>query len=185
MSLSKYEFKIPDKTKPIKREDRIPCGGPRFELIDFKPNIVNPEEVIGRKVYEIIDYVGSYGMGGPGFFGFRLDSEWLVIAIWGAATWIQFNGEFIEEPQNIIRGRFSTRQDEFNPHGTGKEITKFSISKFSFEIQLDQDRLFTLSESPDDTPVPNETERPPLFERSDDLRKSVFLAPTGEIWIHV
>ena len=92
-------------------------------------------------------------------------------------------GRIIEEPQMVIRPRFSSRRDEFTSQGIGREITTFNISRFSFEIRIGQDDLFTLSESPDDSPVSNNTGRSPLFERSDDLRKSVFLSPTGEICI--
>ena len=182
MSLSKYEFKIPDKSKPIKRKDHVKCG-PWFELVDFTPDVVNAEELIGRKVHEISRYVGTYGMGGPGFFGFRLDSEWLVIAIWGAATWIQFNGRIIEEPANVIRPRFSSGREEFAPYGDAREIQMLTITRFSFEISIGQDYRYSLSEPSEDRSESMGAGRQTLFEMNVDLRKSVFLSPTGEIWI--
>lgn len=42
---------------------------------------------------------GSYGMGGPGFFGILLDSkqpypkEWLILSLWGSASWLLLEGK--------------------------------------------------------------------------------------------
>lgn len=91
----RYEFQIPDPTKPISG-DLSPCGS-EYELMDFKPQAVSAEMVVGRTVDEICLYVGTYGMGGPGFFGLRLGTEWLVVAIWGAASWILVDGRIVED----------------------------------------------------------------------------------------
>ncbi len=36
-------------------------------------------------------------MGGPGFVGFRLGSDWLIVAIWGAGTWLRLDGRLITD----------------------------------------------------------------------------------------
>ncbi len=42
---------------------------------------------------------GSYGMGGPGFFGILLDSkhpypkEWLILSLWGSDSWLLLKGK--------------------------------------------------------------------------------------------
>ena len=76
-------YEIPDPTKPIPEEDRGMVG-PSGELIPFEPILLEASDVVGRTVDEIVPHVGTYGMGGPGFFGIRLGNEWLTIAIWGA-----------------------------------------------------------------------------------------------------
>lgn len=53
---------------------------------------------VGRRVIEWSSSLGSYGMGGPGFFGMRLaatpsySEEWLVLVLWGAAHWLILDG---------------------------------------------------------------------------------------------
>ena len=81
MTSLRYKFKIPDASKPLVGD--LPPWGPWCELIDFQPAALAAEMVVGRTVEQICTHVGTYGMGGPGFFGLRLGSEWLVIAIWG------------------------------------------------------------------------------------------------------
>ena len=188
MSLSKYEFKIPDRTKPIKRKDRIPCGGSWFELVDFVPEIVSADQVIGRKVSSIITHLGSYGMGGPGFFGLGLGSdEGLVIAIWGASRWTHVNGRIIKEnfrnESGALRPWITEEVDELTPLVIGREITGFCVKRFSLKIHIGNDLLFTISESHDDRSEFKETCKPRLSKIVDDLRKSVFLSPTPDIWI--
>ena len=77
-----YDYEIPHRDQPIPANERGlgPCG----RLQPFAPPPISAEQVIGRTVEEICPYVGTYGMGGPGFFGLRLGSEWLVIAVSGA-----------------------------------------------------------------------------------------------------
>lgn len=46
------------------------------------------ERFIGCKIIDLCPFIGSYGMGGPGYFGFKLkvqdDFMWLVVCIWNA-----------------------------------------------------------------------------------------------------
>jgi hypothetical protein len=95
MSQLLYEFKIPDESKPIDGE--TPPWGPFFDLVDFKPEPLSANQIVGRAVDEVCKDVGTYGMGGPGFFGLRLADEWLVISMWGADSWIQINGRIVHD----------------------------------------------------------------------------------------
>lgn len=58
--------------------------------------------VVGRRVLQWSSHRGTYGMGGPGFFGLELEAkddhpqEWLVLTIWGAASWLLLDGRWIE-----------------------------------------------------------------------------------------
>ncbi|MDM1298327.1 hypothetical protein HXZ94_07405 [Empedobacter falsenii] len=55
---------------------------------------VNPARLIGRKITTIKDHVGTYGMGGPGYFGILLDDdEYLVYAVWFADRYVNFSEE--------------------------------------------------------------------------------------------
>lgn len=95
MSSLRYKFQIPDPSRPLPGD--LPPWGPHCELIDFEPVPLTPERVVGRTVDEVRTYVGTYGMGGPGFFGLRLGDEWLVVAIWGADSWIEADGRIVAD----------------------------------------------------------------------------------------
>jgi hypothetical protein len=68
-----YKFKIPDPSKPLPGD--IPSWSPTCELVDFEPPPLTADMIVGRTVDEICTHIGTYGMGGPGFFGLRLGSE--------------------------------------------------------------------------------------------------------------
>ncbi|MEO5952481.1 MAG: hypothetical protein ABIQ44_08470 [Chloroflexia bacterium] len=67
---------------------------------------VDITRIIGRWVREWSPTLGSYGMGGPGFFGLRLaenadfPEEWLVLRLWGACNWLTLDGQWVEAPPN-------------------------------------------------------------------------------------
>lgn len=54
--------------------------------------------IIGRDIVDMSICIGSYGMGGPGFFGLCLSKtekypeEWLILTLWGATHWLQVDG---------------------------------------------------------------------------------------------
>lgn len=54
-------------------------------------------EFLGRRVRAIDLCLGSYGMGGPAFFGLRFDDGWIVYRLWNAASWLTLNGKLISE----------------------------------------------------------------------------------------
>lgn len=55
------------------------------------------DEVQGRTILEIAYYAGTYGMGGPAFFGMRLSAshsapeEWLLCTLWAAGFLMRVN----------------------------------------------------------------------------------------------
>ena len=59
------------------------------------------ERIINRKIIEWQLALGSYGMGGPGFFGMLLEKtekfnqEWLVLTLWAASEWLLMNKQWV------------------------------------------------------------------------------------------
>jgi hypothetical protein len=55
---------------------------------------------LGSMIVDSSACLGSYGMGGPGFFGFKcrkgLRSFWIVVVLWGAAEWLTLDGKLLE-----------------------------------------------------------------------------------------
>lgn len=88
-------------------------------LIFNKPESISevaPTRLIGRKITEIKDHVGTYGMGGPGYVGILLDDhEYLVYTIWSADRYVHFTNE-----SDII----------------GAVITDFKLEKNTLQIVL-------------------------------------------------
>ena len=63
-------------------------------------------QIVGRTITAWSDHLGSYGMGGPGFFGLQLAAsrphreEWLVLILWGADNWLLFDGQWVAAHPN-------------------------------------------------------------------------------------
>lgn len=57
-----------------------------------------------RRVIRVHFALGTYGMGGPGFFGLELEAhkdrpiEWLVLCLWGAAEWLLLDNRWVDAP---------------------------------------------------------------------------------------
>ncbi len=69
--------------------------------VSFRKNI-DFSSLVGRKIIDFSPHCGTYGQGGPGFAGFKLEAlrdqpeEWLILCIWGAPSWLTVNGQWLE-----------------------------------------------------------------------------------------
>jgi len=180
-----YEYEIPDPARPIPEDERGLLG-PTGHLIPFIPSPIFSGHVAGRIIGEICSHVGTYGMGGPGFFGLRLDSEWLVIAIWGAAEWMTAQGRCLGDTFHQKYGRTSpwlAGDGELDKHVAGQRIRSIEVQRHSLCIVLDNAFDLTIEESSSHRPLLEGVKKPRTFAEHDDLRRAVFLAPTAEIWV--
>ena len=104
--------------------------------------------VIGRTIIEASPYCGSYGMGGPGFFGLQLKKtrkypeESLQLTLWAASNWLLVNGRPLaastdkHKPHIIEKGTFSSIGEQFVKLFVGYKITAFDLTKESFKMTL-------------------------------------------------
>lgn len=84
---------------------------------------IDSTRLIGRKITAIKKNIGTYGMGGAGYFGLLLDDEeYLVYTIWSADRYVHFNDE-----KDII----------------GASISDYTMDKHSLIIHLDNDKIIT------------------------------------------
>ncbi len=184
MSPVVYKFRVPDESRPIGGEP--PPWGPFFELVDFKPGALSLEQVVGRPVDEMCTHVGTYGMGGPGFFGLRLADKWLVISIWGASSWIQINGRIVQDifwnKTGMPRPWISDEGDELSNRLVGQTISAIDVRRYSLMITIG-DLCLAVTEQPDGRPIFAGNGKPRKLSKGDDLRRAVFIAPTAEIWV--
>lgn len=181
-----YEFEIPDPSRPLS-EDESGYLGPSGELIPFVPSLISTEQIKGSVIDEFSSHVGTYGMGGPGFFGLRLGNEWLVISIWGAAEWMVSQGRCIEDTFYDAYARsmpwLPNDKDDFERQVVGQCVRSIDVQQHSLSILLENGFDLTIEISAERRPQLEGAKKPRAFATDDDLRKAVFLAPTNEIWV--
>ena len=186
VSFLRYNFEIPNLSQPIP-EDQRGAVGPRAQLIPFVPEPLLETNVTDRRIDEVLTLVGTYGMGGAGFFGLRLDGEWLVVAIWGASEWIRVDGILVQDRFFERSGRpkpwIDDGTDRLSPRLVGTKITSLEVERHSMQMLFANGMSLAIDEASDKRPVWEGSKKPRLFLAADDLRKAVFLAPTAEIWV--
>ncbi|HET6312222.1 MAG TPA: hypothetical protein VFH60_00180, partial [Chloroflexia bacterium] len=120
--------------------------------------------ITGRKVITW-QQLGSYGMGGPGFFGLELAArgryprEWLVLTLWGAGGWLLLDGRWLEahpSQYHIQRPLFSNfggteEWDELTGRLAGAKVLEARITDSSSLIVLRQGSQQRILEVPEDT----------------------------------
>lgn len=138
-------------------------------------------------VEQVSHHVGTYGMGGPGFFGLRLGDRWLVVALWGAADWMLAQGRLVGDvfydveggPQAWIGSDF----DELSPRILGRLLSALEVQPHSLRIVFDDGFEIVIDPNPESRPILYGSKEPRAFAPEEDLRKSVFLAPTDVLWV--
>lgn len=180
------EFSIPDPNRPIPDEQRGPLGS-NVELVPFIPSPVLPSQVVSRRVDQVSVHVGTYGMGGPGFFGLRLGKEWLVVSLWSAGEWILVDDRLVEDWHAEAYGRplpwIHAGGDELTHRLVGSTVTAHCVLPHSMEIRFSNGAVLVIDENPQRRPILEGNKRPRTFSSDDDLRKAVFLSPTSELWV--
>lgn len=176
------QFEIPDPDVAI--EGAI--FGPSGELRPYRPSPVDPGAVQGMAIHGW-DIAGTYGMGGPGFFALRLDAGWLVVALWGAMDWMTAEGRLLSDMFHADAGRslpwVSEQGDWLAPRLEGRRLATLEIGRQTLRIALDDGFDIRIEEDPAGRPAFAGNGEPRAFAPEDDLRASVFVSPTTELWI--
>lgn len=127
-----------------------------MDVIDGQENMpktlkeVGTTRIIGRWVRGWSANLGSYGMGGPGFFGLRLAEnadfaeEWLVLRLWGACNWLLLDGQWVEAHPNQyhiqepLYSNFSGEEtwDHMKERVAGAQITEAQFEHYYSKIVL-------------------------------------------------
>jgi hypothetical protein len=94
--------------------------------VNYRPQTLGEvgfKRIEGRKVTAWSASLGSYGMGGPGFFGLNLagngeyPDEWLVMRVWGAGCWLLLDGRWIEAHPN----QYQVQEPLYSNFGPGED----------------------------------------------------------------
>lgn len=165
---------MPDPDGPPAGWDGGPLG-PSAPLVPFRPEPVDPDDVVGRTVHGWTAHAGTYGMGGPGFVGLDLGGTWLVVTLWGAGSWIRLDDRLLDE---VPRDDATVL--------VGWTITACTVERTWLAVDLagpDGGHALRLAADPADRPPFAGDGRPRALAPDDDLRTAVVLAPTPEIWV--
>lgn len=159
------------------------------------------KRVVGRIIKDTNRYMGSYGMGGPGFFGFCLEAtdkypeEWLVLALWSADQWLLLDGKWLDCYPDYFdlnkcyfpkqESNFSKANEQVKNVFNGFTIKKFVLKKKSFRMHLLLDTQTHILE------LPSNLTKLPLFGngekrtwyKNDHLKNGFVVSPTRYIQI--
>lgn len=179
-----YQFQIPDPRRPIPNASAMAPSG---ALAPFHPPLLQRAQIAGRRIDQLTTRAGTYGMGGPGFFALRLGVDWLVIALWGAATWMTCRNRLIEDMFHDTANRpapwIDDPRDDLSPALVGQTVTDIDVGPASLRIDISGGHDLTIAADPAARPVFAGDKQPRAFAYDDDLRRAVFLSPTTELWI--
>lgn len=181
-SLTEFTFEIEGGSE-IPESQQGPLG-PRAELVPFLPQPVAETEVLGRPIDEISQNIGTYGMGGAGFFGLLLGKEWLTIALWGAENWLRFNDRILGNINYVPGdGMAPWDRDELTRSMIGRTIVSLRVDRTTMELTLSDGGELRLDAEPERRPIFAGCKSPRVFEDDDDLRRVVFLMPDLPLWV--
>ena len=122
------------------------------------------ERIVTRAILAWHPHKGTYGMGGPGFYGFSLEQtsrfaqEWLVLRLWCAGRWLLLDDTWVEAPREQHgdqRPLFSSESghvgwDNFSPKVVGSHIAEVDIKKSSSRLVLQKGSEVHVLEVPKD-----------------------------------
>lgn len=125
--------------------------GKKETLVFNRPTLLKDtpfEQLIGLKVLEISTHLGSYGMGGAGFFGLRLNNKhFLTYAVWNSGNFVLVDNrvvkcspDFYDTTRPLISNfGDDLTWDEITPLIVGSQIIAVKIAKHSCQITLQKD----------------------------------------------
>jgi len=119
----------------------------RDVLLFSRPEYLAAKSPVGRKIVGFCTHLGTYGMGGPGFFGLLLGTdEYLVYTAWHAGYSTLLDNRAVKMPPY---GNTATRSwvgnlngaewDELSPLLIGCEIADCSLADHRCTLQLQKD----------------------------------------------
>ena len=149
------------------------------------------ERCLGREVLEWSANRGSYGMGGPGFFGLRLKSngkypeEWFTLTLWGAADWLLLNDRWVSAHPRYYHIQ-EPLYSNFGEDQTWDEVTTLIEGALLEEMEVDSDH-FVLTLCKGSVRVclqlPQHTDRLPRFGGTDRARSWNPAEEVQDAWV--
>lgn len=102
------------------------------------------EKITGKTILEINSRLGTYGMGGPGFFGLLLESnEYVVYSVWNAGNYVFVNDRIVEcsldcyyKAKPWISNFSNLVWDDLTDYIVGSTIIDYTIGDEACKLQL-------------------------------------------------
>ena len=192
---------MPDERAGAARRNIIVCTDV-IDGQDYVPKTlreVGAGRIVGREVIRWLSSLGSYGMGGPGFFGLRLAAagdyleEWLALRLWGADNWLLLDGQWVGahpnqyHVQKPLISDFGGDEDwdRVSEKVVGAVIENVKIERNRSLIVLVREAQTHRLEIPEDTsrlPLYGGTMQPRVWNPDEDQRDAWIVAQ-GELWV--
>ncbi|WP_136439833.1 hypothetical protein [Pacificoceanicola onchidii] len=176
------DFQIPDLDRPLPEARQGGMFGD-YELMPLEHQVATAAKICGRRIENMQNNLGSYGMGGYGFFGLDLGGEWLVVPIHLAAMWLVLDGRPFDGPKEkrpwILDGNDQLALERM----VGATIINAEFAKDHLKIVLDNEAVISIDADPRSRARFEGTGHPRAFLDSDDLASAVFLSPSPEIYV--
>jgi hypothetical protein len=180
-------FEIPDPDRPIPQESRTRWSG-EFELKPLKPVPVAEADLIGRTVTALRPQLGGYGMGEFGFFGLRLDDDWLIVPLYAAAEWIALDGRLLADPRHETDGRPAPwlsgdlEEPALTDRLVGQKINAASLGRDQMTIGFANGAQLAIDPDPAKRPRMEHGGHARAFLPDDDLAAALFFSPSPEFY---
>lgn len=126
------------------------------------------DRILGSEIIDICSYIGTYGMGGAGYFGFIIkinnEKKWIVVCIWNAEGYMLLDDKVFHSPKQYI--------NDYNPwYSSDKYFNNY------FKLELCKSKIKKL--------IINEYDMGTVVELGEKTRhikicrNDIKLAPTG------
>lgn len=153
-----------------------------------------------RTIIEWSSNLGTYGTGGPGFFGLKLagvtpeQDSWLVLTIWSAGEWLLLDRHWLEaspkhyQVQTPLYSNFSgqARWDHLTAKLVGSQLMQIVVTDDCSTLLLHSDRLgLQHLEIPQDT-----TQLPPYgngqqrYWNTQESQKDAWVVTHQTLWVN-
>jgi hypothetical protein len=182
---------------------RGPAGGgpftPLLTLVGIWRFARKPRRVadLPQEVWQdclIVDsssYLGSYGMGGPGFFGLKcrkgLRSFWIVFVLWGAAEWLTLDGKLLksgltESERELYEDRGVIAEETV--HGGSLQSIDFTADYVTLTVRkADAAHIFELRRDGTTLPPWRGSGEKKVFPSHESLKDAIIISRRARLWL--
>lgn len=147
----------------------------------------NESLFIGQCVRSICPYLGSYGMGGPGFLGLRFATGKIVYSLWAADGWLTLDRKLIQD------SLFPNERMQYDPAHlvsintlNGAMLESIECGPETYALVFSKDgQQFQLSLRRDGRglPVWRGNGRPKVFAADERLENAIIISRIGRLWL--
>jgi hypothetical protein len=151
------------------------------------------ENIIDRKLLGICTHLGTYGMGGPGFFGLLLDNtEYLTYAVWYAGSYVIIDDRVVECHPDLYKetkpwfSKFGGEEDwdELTDYISESVILDYHFTKDTFLLKLEKgNRTINVSFVRNDVSLPKRNDESRIAFEQGEISDYILLQNENAVLI--